>query len=700
MRKINLSTILIGSSLGMVFLAIVCVGAAGIALLRHLADEQALARVRLAGISAVEAVERSGDRLLTSARLLAERPTLARLLTTGQADELSGFLGRFQQTSRLSGCSVVFEDVVYAQGGTSHPWHRVVAQASAAEGWFILHPVVAEPPLMVAWARVPSHSTAMAMVARVLDEDFGHRTGHKVGLPVVIRGREEVEGDAMGDRAGLNYRALEEKTVVAARLSPSGPYVAAVPLGDPSRRIAGVIEVSLATDEVDTSLKRLTRNLLMLAVAVVALATVLSLWLARRIAGPIELLTNASARIGRGDLSSPVPHVSGLETGALSETMEEMRERILQLMSELRRKRAEAEAVLSGIVEGVFSVDRERRIRYLNPQAAALLDITPHDAIGRFCGDVLRPQGPGGIRPCDDNCPILHARFRGSTRSTEHLLLAEGRRRSVVVTSAPPSAQAEDRGAGDAHQFQVIRDETEVEAARRLRDTVLANISHEFRTPLSAQLASLELLRDQLPDLESGEIQELVLSIERGTLRLTRLIDNLLESTRIEAGQDSLRRQKIALDDVVEEAVGLMAPLVDQRQQQLEVNLPYPLPAVNGDATRLVQVFVNLLANANKFAPAASTIRVGGSVADREVTIWVEDEGPGLPDGAVDTLFQRFRRSSGEEPVEGGMGLGLYIVKSIVDRHGGRMEVQEKAKGTRMDVILPCGGKDEDPSRR
>src|SRR5262249_32700368 len=159
---------------------------------------------------------------------------------------------------------------------------------------------------------------------------------------------------------------------------------------------------------------------------------------------------------------------------------------------------------------------------------------------------------------------------------------------------------------------QLMRDETEVEAARRLRDAVLANISHEFKTPLAAQLASLELLVERLPELAPDETHRLVVALQRGALRLTQLIDNLLESVRIEAGRAVLRRQEVSLDAVVEDAVEMIRPLADQRRQAIEVALPHPLPLVSGDAPRLTQVFVNLLANASKFAPDGTTIRVGG----------------------------------------------------------------------------------------
>jgi signal transduction histidine kinase len=360
--------------------------------------------------------------------------------------------------------------------------------------------------------------------------------------------------------------------------------------------------------------------------------------------------------------------------------------RLLRLTSELRRRQAEGEAILTGIAEGVFSVDRDRRVRYLNPQAAALLGIRPEDAVGRFCGDILNAVRPDGSRPCYEHCPILHARFRGATRATETLLLADGSRRAVVVTSSP---------AVEDHQFQVMRDETDVEAARRLRDSVLANISHEFRTPLSAQLASLELLLDRIrkqgADPPDPDIEALVLSLERGTLRLTQLIDNLLESVRIEAGQDSIRRGPVALDEVVEEAVEMTSPLMVQRGQRIEVDLPYPLPVLEGDAPRLTQVFVNLLANANKYAPAGSEIRVGGELNGSAVHLWVEDEGPGLPEYAKTRVFERFYSLPRPHNGKKSSGLGLCFVREAALLHHGNVELENRdgGKGARAVFAVP-----------
>jgi len=213
-------------------------------------------------------------------------------------------------------------------------------------------------------------------------------------------------------------------------------------------------------------------------------------------------------------------------------------------------------------------------------------------------------------------------------------------------------------------------------------------VSHEFRTPLAAQLASIELLREGLHTRTPQQLEELVLSLERGTLRLTQLIDNLLESVRIESGQLDIRRQSIDLNDVIEDAVVTVEALLRQRGQRVERALEGDL-ACNGDAVRLTQVFVNLLANASKFGPQDSILRIGARRGPEAIDAWVEDAGPGLPEGAQENVFERFSRG-GVEPAPSGMGLGLSISRSIVERHGGSLAVSRTDDAhTRFQIHLP-----------
>ena len=272
------------------------------------------------------------------------------------------------------------------------------------------------------------------------------------------------------------------------------------------------------------------------------LALVAGVLLGWRVTRPAEALTDAAVRLGQGDFATSIPTAGPAEIGQLARTMDDMRRNLVELNSELRHREAEAQVVLEAVVEGVYAVDQERNIRYLNPQAARLLGIEAarrDRQVLRRRAQALRACGvANGARPCTTTaCPILRARQAGSAQAVEQLQTSSGTRQTVITSSRVVNGL----------QVQVLRDETELEGVRRARDTVLANVSHEFRTPLAAQLASIELLRDGLKTSPPEKLEELVLSLERGTLRLTRLIDNLLESVRIESGQLDVRRQTIAL---------------------------------------------------------------------------------------------------------------------------------------------------------
>jgi signal transduction histidine kinase len=269
-------------------------------------------------------------------------------------------------------------------------------------------------------------------------------------------------------------------------------------------------------------------------------------------------------------------------------------------------------------------------------------------------------------------------------RATERLT-AGGRELVARLSSSPPAGGI---------QVQIVREETAVEAARAARDTIVADLAHELKTPLAAQRASLEMLRERLAGADEESV-ELVMATEAGALRLERLIENLLESVRIESGEISLRRLPVDLDEVVEWATGTMLPLLAKRQQTVETALPYPLPSLTGDPQRLGLVLVNLLANASKFAPAGSTVRLGGALDDGALALWVEDEGPGFDVAELSRLGRRFRRGgAGEvgEPREAGTGLGLWIARSIVERHGGALDVERVEGWTRVALRLPLSG--------
>src|SRR5207342_1158341 len=294
-------------------------------------------------------------------------------------------------------------------------------------------------------------------------------------------------------------------------------------------------------------------------------------------------------------------------------------------------------------------IDPEGRVHYANRQFLALVGREREEVLGRDIAELMQPV---------------------ETRSSEPGAFPEfgaPRERYAATASLRPLIVRRQSASGD-RELLVVREENAIEAARAMRDHLRGSDD-----AIAVQLADAQY---------------------RGSMRLSQLVDNLLDSVRIESGEMRLRRQPVDLAAVVREAVELITPLTDQREQHVLAALA-PGPSLVGDAQRLFSVIVNLLANANKFAPDRSTIRVRIDWTPGDATVWIEDEGPGLPvmAGGAD-LFAPFRRSPNEEPSQRGTGLGLAIVKAIVVAHGGDVLVSPAGdgKGAGIGVRLPLGG--------
>jgi signal transduction histidine kinase len=685
--QIDTSRATLGVWLAIINVAIVVVVVGGISIsaigsLRDLADQQGQSRVQLAGAMAREDLRRFGEDALTHAKSIADRQTFQRLLADRRSAAVGPYLRRSCNSETIASCAAFEGGMLVAEAGAPLPWPEIAAATTEQGERFLAVPAASPYPILGATAQVGGATSRRIYVARLLDEKTAKVLSDRVGVDIhIVNYRQFVEGKEGDELTRLHSAGLSDGRSVVARIEDLDLYAASFPVFAPTGEAIALLEARLPSREIDAAVGSMVKRLLITAIILAALGVLAGVILGQQVTGPMSTLSDAAVRLGQGDFSTSIPVAGTAEVGKLARTMEDMRNNLVDLTGALRRREAEAQAVLSGIVEGVYAVDRSRAIRYLNPQAARLLGVKADEAIGRFCGDVLKPCLENGQRPCETNCPIVLARVEGSAQATEKLNLREGTARTTIITSAAPV---------DELQVQVIRDETELEGVRRARDSVLANISHEFRTPLAAQLASIELLREGLESMPADQQKELVLSLERGTLRLTRLIDNLLESVRIESGQLGIRRQSVAIAEIVEDADALIGALLKQRRQTLELNIPEDLPRVDGDGPRLTQVFVNLLANASKFAPEDSAVRIGAASSGNTVTAWVEDEGPGVPEPDSGSIFQRFYRGPEQEPEPGGLGLGLWIVKSIIDRHGGSIRAERSAEGrSRFIVSLP-----------
>jgi signal transduction histidine kinase/HAMP domain-containing protein len=657
----------------------------GLGALRNLAEAEALTRVELAVSAAREGLRQNTEDLLTAARILGERPPLQRYVGGAIRDALPPYLTRYCENAGIDACAVLRNGMVLASSTSADVLWEQIWEAAEEQGERFLVTGAAQGAAIVgAQAPVADHDGATVVMVRRMNEKLAERLSERAGVEIRIVDFGSFR-PGEGPFAILNSDALSRGEPVSAYVGDLEAYAASLPVASATGETIALLQAIVPAARVEGPVGRSGRRMWFVAILIAALATGGAVLIGRYWINAVDALTEAARRLGSGDLAATIPVGGGKELTTLGNTMEEMRRNLVDLTGELRRRESQAQAVVGGIIEGVYAVDEQRRIRFLNPQAERLLKVSSAEATGMFCGDVLKPQRDAeGRRPCEHSCPIIKARGGvGSAHAVEQVAPErEDSVRRVVISSAAPV---------DDLQVQVLRDETELEAVRRTRDTVLANISHEFRTPLAAQLASIELLSDGIGTMGEPAQRELVSSLQRGTQRLTWLIDNLLESVRIESGQLGIRHHDVQLGDVIVAARELIGPLIEQRGQSVDIQLADDVPVIRGDQQRLTQVLVNLLANASKFGPPNSVIRIGArGTAGGGLELWVEDEGPGPKDLEDTGLFEQFHRSGGEDPDESGLGLGLFIVRSIVERHGGSVSLRRTVESrTRAAVQLP-----------
>jgi len=222
-----------------------------------------------------------------------------------------------------------------------------------------------------------------------------------------------------------------------------------------------------------------------------------------------------------------------------------------------------------------------------------------------------------------------------------------------------------------------------------LRNTLLASISHDLRTPLAVMAGAGSTLADRGATLDEATRVSLARSIEVKAREMSELVSNVLDLMRFESGQVVLRTEWETLDDLVGTALhGVEQPLARHR---VDLRLPADLPPVLVDAKLIVQVLTNLFDNIVKYTPAGTHVVVSAAVDGKSVRVFVDDDGPGLPPGNPARLFDKFHRGDGEGAIVG-VGLGLAICQAIIRAHGGEITAAPRSpKGARFEFTLPIG---------
>ena len=447
--------------------------------------------------------------------------------------------------------------------------------------------------------------------------------------------------------------------------------------------IIGICRVALPMEAVNTAIDNLRRMVLIASLAGLILAIVFSVLSTGAIIKPIEKLTQMTQSLADGNITSRVPVDSKNELGQLSQNFNLMVDRVQEQIDKISEEHRRSDTILTNMGEGVLLVDGVSEITYANPMAISMLDL-PDDYIGKALIEINRiPELQALLKKAEQTETIAFAEIQlGNLQEPE-----------AEVTVVPVSAGRE--------YVIVIHDVTKERQLERIRADFVANVSHELRTPLTTIRGYAEtLLGEDSVRTKMGE--QFLVKILNHSARLSRLVSELLELSRLELGDIELKRSQCSLNTFHEPILDVFEPVLEESGLVLKWEIPEGLPEINVDQQLFMQVFVNLIDNAIKYTPDGGTITVwaetdtsgvfkGLDLTSEEVILHVRDTGIGIPMESQSRVFERFYRvDKGRAQEMGGTGLGLAIVKHIVLRHNGRIWLDSiLGQGSIFHVAVP-----------
>jgi PAS domain S-box-containing protein len=364
----------------------------------------------------------------------------------------------------------------------------------------------------------------------------------------------------------------------------------------------------------------------------------------------------------------------------------------------LRKQSDWLRVTLSSIGDAVITTDVEGRVTFLNRVAESLTGWTHEEARGRPLPDIFQILNEESRQPVEN--PALQTLSAGTTvvLANNTILIAKDGTECPIDDSAAPIRNEQGEVVGTVLVFRDISDrkqmelererllaaaraaQKEAEQANRLKDEFLATASHELRTPLTAVVGWSRMLRSGKLDAENSA--RAVEAIERNATLQTRLIDDLLDVSRIITGKLTLDRVAIEMAHVVSDAMNTLRPAADAKHITIETSFDAEAGPVLGDANRLQQVMWNLLSNAVKFTPKYGHIEVTLQRVNSEVQVSVGDSGEGISKEFLPYVFDRFTQGDSKTTrSHSGLGLGLAIVRQLVELHGGTVKAHSDGPG-------------------
>lgn len=419
--------------------------------------------------------------------------------------------------------------------------------------------------------------------------------------------------------------------------------------------VVGAVFMAQTMTEIMSGMQALTDTITFSVVLIALLMLPIVLYFASRISRPVADMRAVALAMAGGDLSARADDQRGDEFGELGGALNYLSAELGNTITSLELERNRLQSLIHGLSEGIIALDEHGRTTLINPTAYALLGL---------------PESTDNLRSA---APDVLAMFDEALSGLQTVRRTIWRGRTAVHIAVSPLTRS---GGTLTGCVGILSDVTSAERLEQTRRDYVANVSHELRTPLTAMRALLEPLRDGLIRTEEQR-QQTYDVVLRETMRLTRLVSDMLELSRLQSGKASLSRSRFSLAPLLELIRETYSAYAEDYQQTFIYNVPDVLPDVTGNSDRTQQVLIALLDNAFKYSPEDGVVTLSAVIDADVIRITVRDTGIGISEDDLPHVFDRFYKADKSHGGRG-TGLGLAIAYEIMQQLGEKMTVQSR----------------------